>query len=192
MNISKFMISEDQYIKIYTECIHEDDCPFCINVDINYIDEKNNICIRFGYDTIASFCSSIASEHTQKLLNNQLILDKSIIGDPGIEWNKYFEGLIKNTEIDQFHCWSNSHKKIRPYFSSWMYNDKEGNVVFEITPFYPWHGEKKSSPGFITYKEFMKNYKPVLVTNIPKENLKTWIDQARELQKQYFPEFEKV
>ncbi len=192
-DLTKFKISDTQYLKINPECIYADECQVCAQLDIDYVDEEKNIMIRFGNSALSNFGYKIVeSKFFQNLMLGKMTIDSKITHDLGFEWNQYFEGLIQDTHIDQYHCWSNSHKKIRPYFSSWMYNDKDGNVIFEITPFYPWHGEKKSSPGFITYKEFMKDYKPVLVTKIPKENLRIWVDQARKLQKIYFPEFEKI
>ena len=192
INLTKFVISDTQYLKINPECIHDDECKFCANIDLDYIDEANKITIRFGYDHFPSFCSFISKfGRIQQLINNEAIFDDSS-NDLGFEWNQFYQGLIKDTDVlEKYHFESNSHKQIRPYFNSWLYNDKDGNVIFEITPFYPWHGEsKKSNPDFITYKQFMKNYKPILKTIIPKENLIQWIAQAKELGKIYFPEFE--
>ena len=65
-----------------------------------------------------------------------------------------------------------------------MYNDREGSVIFEITPCYPWHHEEiKLDPRFVPYKKFMKDYKPIVQTITPKENLKQWIKQAEMLDK---------
>lgn len=184
-NLIKFKISDAQYLKINPENISTDECKLCANIDIDYIDEQKNIILRFGYEHYSSFCYKIAEYgFVQKLINSEMILDDNSAKILGVEWNQYFERVIKDTNVDQYLCWSNSHKQIRPYFNSWMYNDQEGNVIFEITPFYPWHGEtKKSNPDFISYKEFMKDYKPIIKTIIPKENLKQWIKQAEMLDK---------
>ncbi len=89
----------------------------------------------------------------------------------------------------QYFFFSNDHKQIRPYYNSWLFNDPEGNIVFEITPFYPYVYEtKKSHPDFITYKQFMKDYKLAVKTFIPKENLKQWIEQAKEIKKVFIDE----
>lgn len=184
-NLTKFVISDTQYLKVIPELIKKDDCEVCAHCDIVYVDEGKNICIRFGYDHISSFCYTIVeSGFIQELIDGKLILDCNVINDLGFDWNQYFEGIIKDTDIDTYLCWSNSHKQIRPYYNSWMYNDADGNIIFEITPFYPFHNEtKKSHPDFITYKQFMKDYKPTVKTIISKENLKQWIEQAKELKK---------
>jgi hypothetical protein len=191
-DLTTFIISNTKYLKINPECIHDDECKFCANIDIYYVDEEKNINIRFGYEHFPSFCYFIAEYgFIQKLIKNQMVLDKLVIGDPGIEWNKYPKGIRGTKATNEFHFFGNSHKQVPPYFDGWMYNDKDGNVILEITPFYPWHGEKKkSNPDFITYKQFMKDYQPTLKTLIPKENLEQWITQARELKKKHYPELE--
>lgn len=191
INLTKFKISNTQHLKINPECIHDDECEVCAKINIDYIDEEKKLCLKFGNAALSDFCYFITkSGRFQKLINNQMMLDKSVVQDPGFEWNQYFEGIIQDTEVDQYLCWSNAHKQVPPYFISWMYNDENGNIIFEITPFYPWHdARKKSHPDFITYKKFMKNYKSILKTMIPKENLQQWIIQAQELKKIYFPQF---
>ena len=134
MDITTYKISDNQYLKIHPELINKDDCEVCAHCDIDYIDEEKNISIRFGYDTISSFCYSIArSERMQKLLHSGIVLDDNIANDPGFEWNQYYEGLIKDTDIiEKYHFEGNAHKQIMPYYNSWLYNDEKGNIFFEI------------------------------------------------------------
>ena len=67
-----------------------------------------------------------------------------------------------------------------------MYNDKDGKVIFEITPFYYWDTVKnRDKKDFIPYKKFVENYKPVLKIVIPKYRLKKWIPQAKKLAKKF-------
>ena len=63
---------------------------------------------------------------------------------------------------------------------------KTEKVIFEITPFYPWHNvKKKDHKDFISYKKFIENYKPILKIVIPKYRLKQWISQAKKLKKKF-------
>ena len=185
MDITKYIISDTQYLKMNVECIHDDECKTCAHIDIDYVDEKNNTCIRFGYEVASSFCYFLVeSGCIQRLLNGEMILSQSITNDLGFEMNQYVEGIQKSDDCFDYLLFSNSHKQIRPYFNSWMYNDIDGNIIFEITPFYPSHGKtKKAFPEKISYKEFMKNYQLIVKTIIPKENLEQWIKQAQELKK---------
>lgn len=187
MDITKYKISNSQYLKINPdECIHDDECQFCARMDIEYIDEKNNICIKFGYEDAADFYSFLAkSKRVQKLLKGVLALPKNIINDLGFEFNQFTEGKQEfNDAFLEYNWLSNSSK--RPYYDSWLYNDENGNIILEITPFYPWHNvTKKTCPNKISYKEWIKNYKPVVKTIISKENFKQWVKQADEFGKKY-------
>lgn len=188
MNITKYILSSHEYIQINpNECIHEDECQFCANIDIDYIDEKNNIYIRFGYEFADEFYLFLTkSKIFQKLLNGTHTLDSSITTDVGLEWNDLFAGKRGPTKASQYHWVSNDHKHIPPYYSSWFYNDEKGNIIFEITPNYPWHNiTKKTNPEKISYKEWIKDYKPTAKTIIPKENLQQWIKQAHAFGKKY-------
>ena len=188
IDLTKFIISNTKYIKILPEKIDEDDCEFCIPCDIEYVDEEKNINIRFGYDDdLSNSCYFISkSGRIKKLINGELIFHDKINHDLGFEWNQSFQMKIKHTDVVKYHCWGNDHKLIRPYFSSWMYNDKYGKVIFEITPFYPWENvKKKDNKDFISYKKFIENYKPTLKIVIPKYRLKKWISQAKKLKKKF-------
>jgi len=188
MNIIKYKISDNEYLKINPDvCVHEDECQFCARIDIDYIDEKNNVCIRFGYNDLSNFCYFFTeSKRAQKLLNRELVLYKNIVNDLGFEWNQFYAGKQKSDEVFKYHWVSNSHKQIPPYYNSWLYNDEYGNIILEITPFYPWFGEtKKTYPEKISYKEWIKNYKPTVKVIISQKNMKQWIKQAEELEKKY-------
>lgn len=145
MDITKYKISDTECLKINPdEFIHADECQFCTNIDIDYLDEKNNICIRFGNEMARDFYYYIVeSDVFQKLLEGTKTLDKSITHDVGFEWNEYFADKRGPTEADQYYWTGNSHKQIRPYYDGWLYNDEDGNIIFEITPFYPWFYKTK-------------------------------------------------
>jgi hypothetical protein len=191
MNLTKFVISDTQYLIINPECIHPNECEVCAKIDIDYVNEEKNISIRFGYEDWCEFCRQIGqSQRMQDLIQAKMILDEQSAETLGMKWNELCKGVPELRSVDKYHFWSNSHKHIRPYFSAFLYNDEHGNVIFQIAPFYPFLYEtKKSHSDFITYKKFMKDYKLVVKTTIPKENLKQWIKQAQELIQIYFPQF---
>ena len=188
MDITTYKISDNQYLKIHLdESIDEDECQFCTWMDIDYVDDKNNVCIRFGYEEVDEFYAFLAeSERIQKLLKGEMILS-SKINDLGFEYNQFTAGKQPfNKAFLEYFWFNNSYKKIRPFYTSWLYNDQEGNIVFEITPFYSWFNvTKKTHPDKISYKKWIENYKPIIKTIIPKENIKQWIKQAEELAEIY-------
>lgn len=183
MKTLKFMISDKQYIQVTSDAIFEKGCCLaCIECDLDYVDEEKGQLIRFGYEQVNYIYGGFGRmDFVKNLIENKMILDKKITPDLGFEWNQFYQGLIKDTDIlEKYHFVSNAHKQIRPYYNSWFYNDEDGNIVFEITPFYPFHYEtKKSHPDFITYKQFMKSYKPIVKIIIPKERFIEWNEQAK-------------
>jgi hypothetical protein len=176
------MISEKRYIQVIPELVGKDDCEVCAQCDVDYVDEEKGLILRFGYTEARRFYGGFGNlNFIEDLIDNKKKLDKSVTSDPGFEWNQFYEGLIKDTDVlEKYHFVGNSHKQIRPYYNSWFYNDEDGNIIFEITPFYSFHYEtKKSHPDFITYKKFMKDYKVTVRIVIPKERLIQWNNQAK-------------
>ena len=188
----KFMISNYEYLEIDLKDLKiaesdQDYSNWCKDIDIEYVNTKENKRILFGYDGVRNFCSFFLKyEKAKKLMNNTHQLDKLIVYDLGFEWNEFFNDNLKSDKSFDYHWLSNSHKGIRPYYNSWLYNDKKGDVEFEITPFYPWYNvNKRTQPDRIPYKEWIKSYKPVVKTIIPKENFKQWIAQAEKMKQEY-------
>jgi hypothetical protein len=96
MDISKFIISDTQYLQINPERIQEDECKVCANIDIDYVDEEKNICIRFVYCALSDFCYTIAeSVQIRELIIGERIFDKNVTGELGIECNQFFTSRKK-------------------------------------------------------------------------------------------------
>ncbi len=196
LNITKFMITDKSYLKISNDSLpieklkESEDCLECTYIDIAYVDEENNINIPFGFQATGSFISNMAiSDYLSKRLEGKAIYDKSVSGDLGFLYNQYCEELINFFVGFDYSFIAKLDRKAGTAFESWLYNDKNGNIIFEITPFYPWNDpELEKDPRRVTYKKFMKNYKPILQTIIPKESIKQWIKQGKELNTLWFNE----
>ncbi len=173
--MTKLIISDTQYIKITNTNTDY--------IDADYIDTENNATIRFGYYDIFGFCYLLEkSNKIQQLLAGENIIDECSIQNLGLDWNQCATNARKLGKFIDYYFLSNDQKRIPPYFNSWLYNDKQGNIIFKITPIYPWHNTtKKAHPEKISYKEWIKDYKPTIKTMIPKENISKWIEQAKEL-----------
>ncbi len=66
----------------------------------------------------------------------------------------------------------------RPNLTTWLYNDKNKNIVMEITPNYPWHfQDPEPTDNYVSYESFMKNYNSYLTQIIPPETACKWIKQ---------------
>lgn len=184
MNPIHLKISNDEYLQVTIDPLDKDGCLSCCYCDIEYINNKNQSSIKFGYDYISSFCYFISDyQHIPMLINGEMKKQPDL--DLGLNWNEYYEGKIISKGHLKYSFVSNSHKKVRPYFDSWLYNDQSGNIILEITPFYPWHNTtKRTNPEKKFYSSWIRGYKPTVKTIIPKENIEQWITQAKHLKKE--------
>ena len=132
----------------------------------------------------------------KRALENKLKLhlslsDKAESSLLGYQWCKYLKkndrkDLVCGKEsegvgwVGYRHALFESSSEFRP--STWLYNDEHGNIIFELTPVYPWFDSKpESGETFIKYSEWMKNYQPILTRTISKETAQQWIKQIDEL-----------
>ncbi|MBP9765470.1 hypothetical protein KBD08_04000 [Candidatus Babeliales bacterium] len=188
----KFIISSHQYLQVNTDDLqivqsNQDYSNWSKSINVTYIDTKKNISLFFANHKARSFCYFfIEYEETQKLLQNEKGLSKNIVNDLGFEWNQFFKGDSKSNKAFKYHWMCNDHTEIRPYYNSWLYNDHDGNIIFEITPFYPWHNvTAKTNPEKIPYKEWIKSYISIVKIIIPKNKFKQWITYAKKMKKEY-------
>jgi hypothetical protein len=123
-----------------------------------------------------------------KALNNELQLHPSITSDIGYLYNgkDYNDiGFVKEGESEgvqywvgnKYQIWHNYGPKID--YRAWMYNDKEGDIIFEVTPHYPYFlYEYKKMRRYFPFKKWMARYKPYLKTIISREKAQEWLSQA--------------
>ena len=124
-------------------------------------------------------------------LYNKLPLHKSINQDIGFLYNQYCD-FIRNPATlvnshfeciqsgpidywvgDYYHLWA---KK----YVSWIYNNNDGDIIFEVTPFYPYsYCDPQTEPNFITYDQWIKTYQPYLIATFSKETAQEWLDQTK-------------
>ena len=181
-NEIKFRLSDKQYIQVIVEPIEKSSCGVCAECNLDYVDEENGLIIRFGYTEAETFNGVFGYRRINELLNNELFFDNKTRRDPGFEYNQYCQDLIKDTDVvDKYFFESNSHTDMSSYYTSWFYNDKDGNIIFEISPYYRWFNveDAEIQPGFVTYKDFMKDYQIIVRKVIPKETLIGWNNQAK-------------
>lgn len=124
----------------------------------------------------------------QEALHNELQLHESITNDIGLMWNKELHRdldlVYEKCEGQQFWvgqrnlAWS-TPGNVNPRLSTWVYNDKNGNIIFEITPNYRWHfvDPLPEEKDYISYEEFMKNYEPLVITTVSKKVAHRWLEQ---------------
>ena len=107
----------------------------------------------------------------------------------GYEWNQITAQEIRYCDRGNY-WWGISYIvgggfNGEKYTSGWLYNDEQGQIIFEVTENYFWHFEDESEgEHYITYQEFMKNYKPLITRIIPHEVARRWLAQCEHLLEQ--------
>lgn len=189
MNLSRYQINATEYLEIRTEdLLPLDQVYSCYILDIWFVGLNQEF--KFADEDAGSFCCTIQHK-IPKLLNKNLVIDPKKSADLGFLLNQESQ----NIEVPEYGCsdyyfFGNSYSSERRYYSSWMYNDLEGNIILEICPKYSWNDEDEHDvnyPDFVSYDQFMKNYQPIIVRTIEPKYLRQWLHQVNILD----PIFEK-
>jgi len=183
----KFMLSDNEYILVVPDPIGECCDTCCAQSKVYFINEDLNINILFGYTESTTFYGGFGFNNFESLLNNELFFDTEKRKSPGFESCQYFDGNIEDTDvIPTYYFMCNNGLGVDPRYNSWFYNDKDGNIIFEFSPSYPFYKCKnltiyydKKAKGFIPYETWIKDYKVVIRRVIPKETLIQWNEQAK-------------
>lgn len=126
-------------------------------------------------------------------LHKKLLIDSSMIIDPGIVENQYYHAVHKEEkyDIDSFRIEKDARGL--PYWighnymlcgfrhrQTWLYNDKYGNIILEVTPSY--HSLIKRRKKKMSFTRWMDTkYKPILKRIIKKEVAEEWVILAKNM-----------
>lgn len=131
-------------------------------------------------------------------VEQKLILDKSIIQNLGYCWNDILAGrkdklTLINEDYGEFVDWVGlkyylfgSYADSDLYVSTWLYNDQDGNIVFEVTELFKWSIKKTYSeqdPEFLQYLEFLKGYQSIIKVIITPGYAKDLLENIQTLYK---------
>jgi len=129
------------------------------------------------------------SASLQQALDIELVFHKSIIRDIGYLYNEYsfnksledksiFVEIVANKKTFwvgyKYYIWSSCLKNSS--FATWMYNNRDGFIIFEVTPLYVVYDEEESN--YIAYEDWIKNYKPYLIRTLSRETAQQWLEKA--------------
>ena len=190
MEIYKVQFILDEKEKIVLESQDNfDELDCCYKGKITF--QKNNINILLSEDVIRDAMENL-NFLLKKSLNKELYLHKSITQDIGFTYNQYSNDLRKDdlslmnnfmyNELGKDKIWVwDKHYLWAGNFVTWIYNDNDGNIILEITPLYPYFDDEKKNTFYISYDEWIKNYKPYLIRKIPMEIARQWLTQANEI-----------
>ncbi len=201
MNKLTLKLSENELIEIVTDNnIDFKKIDFCCgNVKAYFVNEQR---LRIGQQSTGVFFEALI-RILKQVIDIKLKLHESLTQDLGFMYNDYFHDLpnkkpkfIMVLASDSsssywvganYKIW-NTNKDANPYVTTWMYNDHEGNIIFEVTKFYKWSMQEDDldDPEFETFDEFMKDYKPLIHRVIPRDAAIAWLDQAMKVYRGFF------
>jgi len=171
----------------------------CSEIRAFFIDLKS---LRIGQDSIGEFFEHFITK-LKKCLNFELQLHESLVQNLGFMVNEHSCknahskcDFVMTTSASgentywigyKYEVWT-TYAYADPYVYTWMYNDKNGNIIFEVTPFYKWSMQEREPEDldFITYEEFMKNYKPLIHRVIPRDIAIEWLNESMKIYRSLF------
>jgi hypothetical protein len=160
---------------------------------VYYSDKDRKVCISNGtVDDVV--------EPLKYALKQKRILDRSITRNIGLMFSEWYshddEYRRRNFEVQELEGgnigWLGEGCQIAGIYNStfsynsWLYKKKthDKQYVFEITPGYPWsYSDPAEDPTYISFEEWAKDYKPVVVTTVAVWVVKDWIKQLRRVVK---------
>lgn len=135
----------------------------------------------------------IFQEQLQKVLHNDLPIHESIGNDIGYAYNEYLAHIYAERKSmidlvyrkkDGFEEWVGDDYKLwgHDVLTSWLYNNHQGAIVFEVTPIcLALLDDCDNHIKINVYEEWISDYKPFIIRTIPREVAEQWLKQAQEL-----------
>lgn len=166
-----------------------EDLFFCEDIEISlHADQEYRLTIDCLQYTFRSFITDL-----NYAIDGKLSLHSSIKYDLGYMWNEkcsgessidfYFENIESHKSwVGKRYILFSAPGKFNPRLTTWLYNNELGDITLEVTPSYRWHfDDPEPGENYISYADFIKNYKPILFRTIPKQVAQEWVEQAQNL-----------
>ena len=174
----KFQFSDMEYIEIKMHSLQEA-LHCCTQIPMIYCMPSQEILLSIG--SVKNNMYMFAKLLRKALVQN-LKVDASIQKDIGYLYNQdLHEGRsdLKYETFGALEFWVGESYKLWAYQSaSWLYNDKDGNIVFKITPVYIPENQIFNQ---IKYQEFMNRYAPLHTKIISHETAQILLHKAESL-----------
>ncbi len=145
-----------------------------------YFIEKNHEKLEIKKHTLDDVVLNLYGKLKSIIDDNNLKLPKNCeTGTVGYELNNMLM-YHNNDFFSQFWTWSSISSK-----ADTLIYQADNKIYIEIVPSYPWlfSEPELDNPEYITFEEFMKNYKPYVVETISRETAKEWLQQCEEILK---------
>ncbi len=151
-----------------------------------FCDDNNQSYQIDGESTVNIFLLTLQKLLKKSLFGN-LVLDDSVHNNIGYVWNQWINDstviLPDYTDNNNDTYWVGLRYELSSYDAvAWVYNDKDYNIIFEVTPAYPLGCIDQDNKSEVEkYQAWMKSYKSIYKTIIPVELVQTWLLQIQEI-----------
>ena len=183
--------NKDQYLLICAESKDLETLTLTDFVEIHY---HGGVTYRMSKNTLGYMLNFELLEMLNDVIHNNLVLDESITKSLGYYQAQIYENsrckhLKYITGEDGDLYWVGGKHNLFDFAyayqqETWLYNDKEGKIWFELSPVYPWFfADSEEGETVIPFRQWLKNFKPYVVRKISKETAKQWVKQLQDLLK---------
>ena len=192
MNIfEKFIINENQSIDILLPDVEDrTNSWYRSTQNLHKFDfisaalKQENISVVIVTEVAEEMFISLADRLEYVLAKKEELPDQIRIGEVGYRY--HVDSRIEHEKSIDDYCkftvWSGGFSE--PRFHTWLYK-KNNTIYFEISPEYPWLStdptEEEKLDIYISFDQFMKTYKPILVVEIDKAIAQKWLDSCRRI-----------
>jgi len=195
LKIEFLLNSNDKIVIDLDESLDAIDCCYRLPIYLVHTNKKIIISkgtIYFDIDRLRCFL--------KKALKGEFKLHPSITENIGYIHNEYHqdESKFMKYKIGGILTWAGYKYRLWEAFVDdkrfiiWMYNDHNDDIIFEVTPFYPYlFCEPNDEENYIPYYEWIKDYKPYFVAKISKGTAQKWLDKATDIIEQIDSNVEK-
>lgn len=190
IDILRFFITDNESFVMHTD--DADDVIHCCYQSqvLLHIEDKEII---IGKSIIKDFAERLKKK-LALALENALPLHPSIQKNIGYYWNQDLNEsepqLFCDTTWESpgwvgfYHLlWTTDSRKKYEQYGTWLYNDAQGNIIFEVTQVYPETFIDPEDPADVAaYEAWMEHdYKTFYMRIIPKGLAFIWMNQAEEI-----------
>lgn len=93
------------------------------------------------------------------------------------------KNYYQTDEHDQASNTLNKYQLSSHEYFAFLYNDKDGNIILQISPEYPFQNKrKKQMPSYNNFLRWMrKSYKQTIIRMIPRATAQEWLAQAHQI-----------
>ena len=153
------------------------DVPYCFYEAHFYMIQGNHE-VLLSYDSLASHIEGFIIALNLSLQNKRQI-DLSLAQNIGYYWNESINGPDEDNPFNENYSILKKYTPWGAHTSTWLYNNASGDIILEITPYYPHTYSIEYS--YQDFLEWMKNYKPLFKTIIPRKTAQQWLAQATQI-----------